>query len=184
MPMAPFFMKFPEIGARETRSIFVYNHDDLPDGEYGLLELYCDEKDCDCRRVIINVIAAERPGIVLATINYGWESAKFYGKWGKSPGLAKENKGPFLDPLNRQTQYAPALLQLFDEHILPDSAYIKKLKRHYEMFKQAVAATAMPAHNQNRFDGRRLGRNEPCSCGSGIKYKHCCGQKKSVGIYF
>jgi SWIM/SEC-C metal-binding protein len=23
---------------------------------------------------------------------------------------------------------------------------------------------------------KKLGRNEPCSCGSGKKYKHCCGQ--------
>jgi len=77
MPMAPFFIKFPEVGARETRSIFVYGHDDLPDGEYGLLELYCDEKDCDCRRVIFNVVEVSKPDKVLATINYGWESAKF-----------------------------------------------------------------------------------------------------------
>ena len=24
--------------------------------------------------------------------------------------------------------------------------------------------------------GPKLGRNEPCSCGSGKKYKHCCGR--------
>ena len=25
--------------------------------------------------------------------------------------------------------------------------------------------------------GRHLGRNEPCHCGSGRKYKHCCLEK-------
>ena len=25
-------------------------------------------------------------------------------------------------------------------------------------------------------DGRKVGRNEPCPCGSGRKYKHCHGQ--------
>jgi hypothetical protein len=24
--------------------------------------------------------------------------------------------------------------------------------------------------------GRKIGRNEPCPCGSGLKYKHCCGR--------
>ena len=24
--------------------------------------------------------------------------------------------------------------------------------------------------------GKKVGRNEPCPCGSGIKYKHCCGR--------
>jgi uncharacterized protein YecA (UPF0149 family) len=23
---------------------------------------------------------------------------------------------------------------------------------------------------------RKIGRNDPCSCGSGMKYKKCCGQ--------
>ncbi|MEM7175556.1 MAG: SEC-C metal-binding domain-containing protein [Chlamydiota bacterium] len=26
----------------------------------------------------------------------------------------------------------------------------------------------------------RCGRNDPCPCGSGKKYKKCCGQKKSL----
>ena len=24
--------------------------------------------------------------------------------------------------------------------------------------------------------GKRVGRNDPCPCGSGKKYKHCCGK--------
>ncbi len=24
--------------------------------------------------------------------------------------------------------------------------------------------------------GKKIGRNEPCPCGSGKKYKHCCGK--------
>ena len=24
---------------------------------------------------------------------------------------------------------------------------------------------------------QRIGRNDPCNCGSGKKYKHCCAQK-------
>jgi len=26
--------------------------------------------------------------------------------------------------------------------------------------------------------GKRVGRNDPCPCGSGKKYKHCCGRKE------
>ncbi|MDJ0823498.1 MAG: SEC-C metal-binding domain-containing protein [Paracoccaceae bacterium] len=25
------------------------------------------------------------------------------------------------------------------------------------------------------FHGKKVGRNAPCPCGSGRKYKHCCG---------
>ena len=27
----------------------------------------------------------------------------------------------------------------------------------------------------SNISGKKIGRNEPCLCGSGKKYKHCCG---------
>ena len=38
-------------------------------------------------------------------------------------------------------------------------------------FKDAVAPTAEPV----RRTAPKVGRNDPCSCGSGKKYKKCCG---------
>ena len=29
--------------------------------------------------------------------------------------------------------------------------------------------------NNPKYSGKKIGRNEPCFCGSGKKYKHCCG---------
>lgn len=26
--------------------------------------------------------------------------------------------------------------------------------------------------------GKKIGRNDPCPCGSGKKYKHCCGKNR------
>ena len=82
MPMIPFMERFPEVGARETRSVTVPPRQDLPEGEYGFVELYCDEPACDCRRVILDVLRPETGwSKVWATISYGWESLDFYGKW-------------------------------------------------------------------------------------------------------
>ena len=36
-----------------------------------------------------------------------------------------------------------------------------------------VGAVKKPA---NRVAGQKVGRNDPCPCGSGKKYKHCCGK--------
>jgi preprotein translocase subunit SecA len=33
-----------------------------------------------------------------------------------------------------------------------------------------------PKKQKARVSGRKVGRNEPCPCGSGKKYKHCCGR--------
>ena len=32
-----------------------------------------------------------------------------------------------------------------------------------------------PSNMSPSYTGKKIGRNEPCFCGSGKKYKHCCG---------
>jgi preprotein translocase subunit SecA len=32
------------------------------------------------------------------------------------------------------------------------------------------------AHKHLKVAGKKVGRNDPCPCGSGKKYKHCCGR--------
>jgi len=137
MPMTPFYTHFPELAFNEMRSLAVKGKADLPDGEYGFLELYCDEPGCDCRRVIIDVISPATQDKIWATINYGWEDVAFYEEWMGSPEDAVDCKGPSLDPFNPQTEYSPALLGLF-ALMLNDETYVERLKRHYELFKEAV----------------------------------------------
>jgi len=81
MPMTLFMERFREVGAAESRSVTVKGRPDLPDGEYGFLELYCDEPGCDCRRVIIDVLRHDT-GWSKIWIGYGWENLDFYEKWG------------------------------------------------------------------------------------------------------
>jgi hypothetical protein len=66
MPMVPLFEKLPEIAAVETRSIIISNNSKIPNGIYGLWESYCEELNCDCRRVFINVVSRDSPGDILA----------------------------------------------------------------------------------------------------------------------
>ncbi|HEY82542.1 MAG TPA: preprotein translocase subunit SecA [Dehalococcoidia bacterium] len=39
-----------------------------------------------------------------------------------------------------------------------------------------VASRGGSSRERPRVGGRKIGRNEPCPCGSGRKYKHCCGR--------
>jgi preprotein translocase subunit SecA len=42
---------------------------------------------------------------------------------------------------------------------------------------QAVASRGDDERKQpQKAAGKKVGRNEPCPCGSGKKYKHCCGR--------
>jgi len=79
------------------------------------------------------------------------------------------------------------LLDLFERMITHDRAYHERLERHYEMWKRVVDDPGHPDHHKVRtaahddpdFEparraGPRVGRNDPCPCGSGRKYKRCC----------
>ena|ERR1017187_2538452 len=154
MPMTPFMERFPEVGVRETRSVTVTHRQDLPDGEYSFLELYCDEPNCDCRRVIIDVLRPETGwSKIWATISYGWEGLDFYLKWGATASDPSEVKGPYLDPLNPQTKYSAALLNLF-RFLLQSPDYVERLKRHYQMFRDSVEK------GHGRQDGLEINRIE------------------------
>jgi hypothetical protein len=138
MPMIPFMERFPDLAARETRSVTVAGRTDIPDGDYGFLELFCDERGCDCRRAMIVVLRSDTElNKIWASINYGWESLKFYKRWGGSLMDASTAKGPFLDPLNPQTPYSPALLNLF-RLLLQSPDYAQRIQTHYEIFRQTV----------------------------------------------
>lgn len=140
MPYAPFYEYFRELALKETRSFTIFDgHPNLPADEYGLVELYCDDEGCDCQRVMFEVLSRNRNESV-AFIAYGWENADFYRRWTKSgnPDVAREMQGPLLNELSPQSELAPALLALVRDIVLKDVAYVERLKRHYQMFKEKV----------------------------------------------
>lgn len=179
MPYVPFHEKFPDLANDETRVLTVFEGDDLlPPDEYGFFESYCDEPDCDCRRVFFNVFAGRRKKI-LAVITYGWENKRFYAKWlgYHDPEAIRELQGPALNSLSPQSKFAPALLHMFKTVLLQDPQYINRLKRHYAMFRKAVDQE----HQQQPGPAqpilwKKISRNALCPCGSGKKYKMCCGR--------
>jgi len=163
MPMIPFMERFPELGARETRSVTATRRPDLPDGEYGFLELYCDEPGCDCRRVMIDVLRRETGwSKIWATISYGWERLDFYQKWGGAGYDPIEIKGPYLDPLNPQTNYSSALLNLF-RFLIQSPDYVDRLRRHYQMFRESVDREHSRSITQetSRIENRRKRLRDP-----------------------
>lgn len=50
MSYESFHARFPEIAEKETRTLTTLNAPGLPAGSFGLVEMYCNEPDCDCRR--------------------------------------------------------------------------------------------------------------------------------------
>jgi hypothetical protein len=138
--MLNFRTVFPEIAQRETRLVFVEAAegaaDRLPPDGYAFDELYCDERDCDCRRVMINVYSV-RTMNHLATINHAFE---------RPPENAAVSEQTFLDPLNIQTPLAAELMDLFLYTLRVDDAYRRRLIAHYRIFKNAINDPIHPVH--------------------------------------
>jgi len=159
MPFTPFVHKFPDIAVKETRVLTVFDLPGLPADEYGLLELYCDEPGCDCRRVFFNIHRPDRrqPDAVIA---YGWESAEFYRNWlDGTPADISELQGPVLNSMSPQSPLAPALLQQVTL-ILQDPNYVERLKRHYAMFCATLPEAKSRKGNSRpkRKRSRKIGR--------------------------
>ncbi|MBM4035029.1 MAG: hypothetical protein FJ291_25075 [Planctomycetes bacterium] len=137
---APFHRYCPEIGYTEYRSVDIRGDRDLPDGEYGFMELYCTERKCDCRRVIFYVVEPRYPGKILATIGYGWESPEFYVKWMHGDSIAEGMAGVSTAMLGPQSSLAEALARACEDLLVSDPQYVERLKRHYALFRKVVDA--------------------------------------------
>jgi preprotein translocase subunit SecA len=50
------------------------------------------------------------------------------------------------------------------------------LSNVFDRRRAAAIAAAKPNERLKITEARRISRNDPCPCGSGVKFKKCCGQ--------
>ncbi|HKZ82930.1 MAG TPA: hypothetical protein VJ793_04660 [Anaerolineae bacterium] len=131
MNLIPFVHLFRDQAIAETRVITTRDYPGLPDDEYALVESYCPDPKCNCRRVMLHVLPRRQAQSFLAAISFGFDRDD-------------EMAGPFLDPLNLQSQYAEILLDLVTAQVLTDSTYIARLESHYNQVKKAAADPTHP----------------------------------------
>ena len=140
MGMMRFALFFRELAIEETRCVATSpamkegSRVVLPADEYALDEWYCVDPDCDCRRVLFNILAGP-PQTHVATISHGFEPPD---------DPIQPPQQTFLDDFNKQSQWSAALLAVVEGVVLTDPAYRQRLKRHYQLVKAAVNDPAHP----------------------------------------
>lgn len=142
MYLTPFVRVFGDQGVQETRVLTTHGCPGLPDDAYALMEAYCTDPACDCRRVMLNVLGQRQGPTALAYVSFGFDRDA-------------EMAGPYLDPLNPRSPYADILFPLVVQ-ILADPAYVARLESHYRQIKRAAADPHDPAYATIR----RLDRDE------------------------
>ncbi len=110
-----------------------------------------------------------------------------YGQRDPLNEYKKESYELFMDMIERlKTQVVETLFRLqVKEESTTDTRPLtrRERRRMYKEHRGEMAAAAGAGGGQEtlqpyRREGRKIGRNEPCPCGSGKKYKHCCGRKR------
>jgi hypothetical protein len=134
-----FHNHFPALAEAETRTLYLRDGspgpDRIPDGDYSFVEAYCTDPKCDCRRVLLNVLKRDE-GIV-GVISFAFD-----------PDAPM--RGPFFDPLHPRPSYADEFLELMNDVVLSDPAYVARLERHYEMVKAKCGESAPPRRSGRR----------------------------------
>jgi len=134
----PFFKLFPENIEMKSRTIILIQDTfGLPKGRYSLVENYCAGKECDCRKVMINVVTADSKPTILGTVGFGWEKAEYYIEWLNNDGLGEEMVGAYVEAGGIQTGLEKECLDLV-ENSLRDSKFVNLLKRRYKIFKEKI----------------------------------------------
>lgn len=64
----------------------------------------------------------------------------------------------------------------------PNPLVVEKLKGLVAQKKHEQALREMPIKREPIVVGPKTGRNDPCPCGSGKKYKKCCMLKDALRV--
>ena len=132
---------------------------------------YCVMPDCDCREVVLSFLdlipsrdasdAVKEPAAV-ARYDY------------------KRNK---LRPECKPAADRPSLNDLLGAMREAHPSFVQDVRRRHKQMKTLYLRAMVKEANENFSPGvpvtrpePKIGRNDPCSCGSGRKYKNCCGR--------
>jgi hypothetical protein len=126
--------------------------------KYVIADQYCTDPECPCTHVTLNFIRLNKLKLKTSefTVNL------------------------YLDDLSYEvvrSSYDPEKISDIMKYILRKQDVLETLKyRFKEMKKDGGESHRNRTEVQKDKYDNKIGRNDPCPCGSGKKYKKCCGQ--------
>ena len=99
---------------------------------------------------------------------------------GVDSSLKKSNDFENFDE-NSQVEVEIEPEKLFYNMLAADAEYLYGLPQWETILGEEKMAQIAKEYKRAKtiVKGKKIGRNEPCPCGSGEKYKHCCGKTAS-----
>jgi SEC-C motif len=124
---------------------------------YAIYDQYCKNADCACTEATIDFVEVENNKIkdTSLLVHYDYEKKKI---------LSTESVLP----------------QHFESELVADEGFNNLLNYRHWRAKLAFTQYALKMSKERMHNlitsKKLLGRNDPCVCGSGRKYKNCCGK--------
>jgi hypothetical protein len=138
---------------------------------YVIEDLYCPNPDCDCRKATLHFSQVNKAA-EMASLEHGFTATWYFSgrtKVEETPGCTKKAA---REVLAAWLNHHPDLPDLFRD----------RYRQIMDIGRRSLAGTPIhrtdglkPAQPLPRSE-RKIGRNAPCPCGSGLKYKRCCGR--------
>jgi len=151
-------VNYSSIFGRDSNISLQFNSQD-----YYILDNYCVASNCNCSDILIDVYKKkdkDKPAEFTFSFNFDYISKKI-------SEVECLESGEFFDINDRLLKENP---QLFENRHNELKNFFKdhpKNKVGGELFKNKTSLI-------------KIGRNEPCPCGSGKKYKKCCLDKDKI----
>lgn len=130
--MLPLSSLCPDLARDETKVLELGFGSNEPTTHVGFVERFCDEKDCDCRRVTLQLVDLDDRR-ELAAVGFDFDVDI------PAPG----DHAVYFERTSRNTLEAH-LLRAVVEGLIRHTDYPSKLERHYQTFRDAVEAGAEP----------------------------------------
>ena len=127
-------------------------------------DLYCPNPKCECNEVIFLFCAESINGVLVPEFRVQWSFS----------GAIKDIENLSHNFTRKQIRsiFESASVQ---EKIINKSSLLYRYEEIKEVGKRSLHSARVKPINNTHI--KKIGRNEPCPCGSGKKYKKCCMNK-------
>jgi SEC-C motif domain protein len=134
--------------------------------DYMLADAYCLVPSCDCKKIILQIITDEYETPIF-TVNHDLKNKTFKLDREENVAIPYEKVEGILKEIRNQ----------FTEAKVEGISLMNRYNRMRTVFKDFLVRKGIPQHYhpETRLVAT-IGRNDLCSCGSGKKYKKCCGK--------
>ncbi len=159
-------VNYPEVFNSRDYDKFLFENKGV---RYAVLDSYCTNPKCNCNDVVLafyKIGSSTGASSCLFALRVKFKTRKF----------EVEDK---IGEIN--SQEIKEIYDCFMAHL--NNPGFELLKKRYSRMKQLKTVLGLNAamtgirNSSTEFNEVKAGRNAPCPCGSGRKYKKCCGEK-------